>query len=197
MFATWSISLRHIVILFIAGFAAGTLLRMVGALPSLHPYNSSWSRSVSPASGQTGQPSLRGSDDVAALQPSSIQTVAPAQTRSVPLLGDGDPSRDALRRAVVVHARQALVAPCEVDSRIAYQNTLHEYARAFAASPGLYRTTLDSEAGRAIALTFQAGLIDPALVERWRGSERSGLAALLAPHGLALSVAAPSGCRSG
>ena len=186
----WQRTLRDIMVLFLCGLAIGTVLRMGGILPALR-----WHSTASPAAPRD-LIAPRPAGDVTSLSPALAQPVD-APVSLVPLIGDGDAARDSLRRSVIVTARQALFSPCDADTRIAYQITLRDYARAFAAAPASFRTTLDSEVSRAVALSQHAGLIDPLLVERWRGAERAGLASLLASQGLALSTTATPVCRHG
>lgn len=187
----WQRTLRDITVLFLCGLAIGTVLRMGGILPALR-WQSPTASPAAPREVSTARPA----GDITSLSPSLAQPVD-APVTLVPLIGDGDTARDALRRSVIVTARQALFSPCDADTRIAYQITLRDYARAFAAAPASFRTTLDSEVSRAVALSQHAGLIDPLLVERWRGTERAGLASLLASQGLVLSAPVTPVCRHG
>lgn len=190
---SWSRPFGQIALLFIFGFAAGTLLQRGGLLPVLHGSTGSRPAVIAPA-----PTPLRGVDDVTSLAPSAPQSIDQPTTRYQSIVGDGNEARDSLRRAVVVTARKALVLLCDVDARIAFQITLRDYARAYAEAPSFYRTTLDSEVRRALTLSHHAGLIDPVLVERWRGAERSALASLLAQQGLSLPTGLPDGpCRNG
>lgn len=193
-FAAWPHAFRDIVLLFALGMTLGLLLRFADIAPGFHRQATPTARTNAPI---TALSANRGAEDVTSLTP--IVTPAAVATGGglVPLVGDGNAERDGLRRALIVTARTAMNAPCDADLRIAFQITLHDYARSFAAGPAAHRTQLDQEAARAIALSHHAGLIDPALVERWRGAERSGLASLLAAQGLSLSALTPTACRSG
>lgn len=191
MWMTWQRALRDVTILFLCGLAVGTVMRIGGILPALR-----WQPATAVVPTQATGLGLRPASDVTSLSPSATQPID-APLSSIPLLGDGDTARDALRRSVIITARQALFSPCDADTRIAYQITLRDYSRAFSSAPASFRTTLDSEVSRAVALSQHAGLIDPVLVERWRSTERAGLASLLASQGLALGTSATPPCRNG
>lgn len=192
IFDTWPNAFRDIVLLFALGLAIGSLLLAVDIHSAFHRPAETTAKAARPAA-----PALRSADDVASLAPAATPIAAGTETRLVPLVGDGNEGRDALRRGVIVTARHALISPCDADGRVAFQITLRDYARSFAENPAIFRTTLDNEVTRAVALAFHGGLIDPNLVERWRGSERSGLASVLAHQGLSLGAANVTSCRSG
>jgi len=125
---------------------------------------------------------------------------APPALRTEPLVGDGDTARDTMRRAVVVTARELLTNPCDLDRRAAFQMSLRDYARLFAAAPRRaegrdgFRTSLDAEAARATGVVYRSGLLDAGLVGRWRSGERDAVEDMLRRERLSLETPHPDTC---
>lgn len=183
--------------LFVIGMLLALLLQRVGALPGdALAAVTSWVRPAPQA------PMLRGSTGVTALQPDVVRP-APDTSRTVGLVGDSDPTRNTLRRAVIVTAREALASPCSVDRRVSFQTSLRDYARAYASQPRQagertnFRTPLDHEAQRAIVAAHRGGVLEVALVDRWRGTERTGVLEILRLGRLGLDEGGSDPCTAG
>lgn len=197
---TTSFAIR-VLVLFVASLCGGFALQLAGVLPG-HP------RAV--IERLLGAPQrlvpLRGSLEVADIHAPRVNVAPPsvplaaAPIAAVPLLGDEDSTRNALRRGVVVAARASLAAPCDTNRRAAFQIALRDYARAYASSPrsvgerAEFRTPLDGEATRAVATAMRAGLIEAELVNRWRSLERTGVDEILRRERLTLAFSAPDAC---
>jgi hypothetical protein len=198
-------------ILFLAGLSGGLVLQFAGALPG-NP-RAVVERWLAPSPNRPAA-ALRSSPSVTDIHPGSTTPVVPAplapaatQPEAAPLspqlvslLGDEDATRNTLRRAVIVTARAAMVMPCDIDRRAAFQMSLRDYARAWASSPRTvgeradFRTTLDAEAVRAIGAAHRAGLVEADLVARWRALERHGVEEILRRERRALSDTLPDAC---
>lgn len=188
----------RILALFIGGLGLGMLLQAAGILPG-HPM----------ASVRT----LFGWFHAA---PRASNTVTPIDSRAVrresdvaphradhPIAGDWDASRNAVRRAVIVTARAAVRAPCDLDVRVAFQVSLRDYARALGSAASRFRderefgTGFDGEVVRALAEAHAGGVLPAELVGRWPLRERVAVNELLARGGASLQDVVVDACRTG
>jgi hypothetical protein len=180
--------------LFLAGLLIGVGLQQAGLLPG-----DARAGLASIAARALGLPRTPARPYAEATPVLPAARAEPAAT-AAPLVGDADATRNGLRREVIVAARESLAAPCDLDRRAAFQIALRDYARAWASAPRAvgerqgFRTPLDGEAARAAASAARAGLIDPALVQRWRALEQTGVAEMLARERAQIAEDGPAGC---
>jgi hypothetical protein len=192
-----------VALLFVAGLALGIALQLAGILPgnALARLAAGWRTAPEPA--RVVVPMPQPQPEITPFADDPLVRLVPRFPPSAPpLVGDADPTRNGLRRAVIAGARRAVAEPCSLERRVAFQSALRDYARAWANSPRTvrersdFRTPLDAEAVRSIGLAHRSGLIDPELIARWRGLERVGLDELLARENGTLGDPTPEPCPS-
>lgn len=188
----------RVLALFVGGLGLGMLLQAAGLLPG---------KPMAVVQSLLGwfQPAPRVSNVVTPIDARAVRReseVAPLRADR-PLAGDGDANRDVLRRAVVVTARAAIRAPCDLDMRVAFQISLRDYARALGGAASRFRdgrefrTSLDGEVARVLAEAHAGGVLPSELIGRWNLRERVAVNELLARAGASLQDVVVDACRSG